>query len=78
MCIYNKNDVVFLDIINSDISVYDSVLQNEEDVCVRIGSLDTLSNHSGVGVFFNKNVTIKNGPFILNSDGSGQIGTELC
>jgi hypothetical protein len=26
---------------------------------------------------FNENITIKNGPFKLNSDGSGNIGTNL-
>ena len=78
MVICEKNNSVFLDIVNGDINIYNATTQSEDDVRVRIGSLDTLNNHSGVGAFFNGNVTIKNGPFVLNSDGSGQIGTGLC
>lgn len=75
--ICKKDDSVFLDVAKSDLSVYDSSVQNSDEISVRLGNLDTLNGYSGIGAFFNENVTIKNGPFTLNSDGSGSIGTEL-
>lgn len=75
--ICKKDDSVFLDVAKSDLSVYDSSVQNPNEISVRLGNLDTLNGYSGIGAFFNENVTIKNGPFTLNSDGSGSIGTEL-
>ena len=71
-----KDDISFLDVTNLDTVEYDS-LQNENDTCIRIGNLNTLQNHSGIGAFFNQNITIKNGPFTLNPDGSGSIGAQL-
>lgn len=75
--ICKKDDSVFLDIAKSDLSIYDSSVQNSDEISIRLGNLDTLNGHSGIGAFFNENVTIKNGPFTLNSDGSGSIGSEL-
>lgn len=75
--IHENKDLTFIDVLKSDISVYNNSIQNEDDIHVRIGNLDSLNNHSGVGAFFNENVTIKNGPFILNADGSGAIGNSL-
>jgi hypothetical protein len=75
--IYEDGDLAFLDVVKFDTSVYNSSTQSENDIHVRIGNLDTLENHSGVGSFFNENVTIKNGPFNLNADGSGNIGETL-
>jgi len=68
---------VFLDVAKSDLSVYDNLVQNSDEISIRLGSLDTLNGYSGIGAFFNENVTIKNGPFTLNSDGSGNIGPDL-
>jgi hypothetical protein len=75
--ICKKNDAVFLDVVNSDLNIYDNSVQNPNEISVRLGNLNTLSGYNGIGAFFNENVTIKNGPFTLNSDGSGSIGTEL-
>lgn len=75
--ICKKDDSVFLDVAKSDLSVYDSSVQNSDEISIRLGNLDTLNGYSGIGAFFNENVTIKNGPFTLNSDGSGSIGSEL-
>lgn len=75
--ICKKDDSVFLDVAKSDLSVYDNSIQNSDEISIRLGNLDTLNGYSGVGAFFNENVTIKNGPFTLNSDGSGNIGSEL-
>lgn len=75
--VHENKDLTFIDVLKSDISVYNNSIQNEDDIHVRIGNLDSLNNHSGVGAFFNENVTIKNGPFILNADGSGAIGSSL-
>lgn len=75
--ICKKDDSVFLDVAKSDLSVYDNSVQNSDEISIRLGSLDTLNGYSGIGAFFNENVTIKNGPFTLNSDGSGNIGSDL-
>lgn len=75
--ICKKNDAVFLDVVNSDLNIYDNSVQNPNEISVRLGNLNTLSGYNGIGAFFNENVTIKNGPFNLNSDGSGNIGSEL-
>lgn len=75
LAIYNKGDTVFLDVIKSDLGIYNSPVQTENDIHVRIGNLNTLDGYSGVGAVFNENITIKNGPFSLNSDGSGGIST---
>lgn len=75
--IYKKEDVAFLDVLKSGLSIYNTSVQNEDDVHVRIGNLNTLTNHSGTGAFFNQNITVKNGPFVLNADGSGNIGDSL-
>lgn len=75
--ICKKNDSVFLDVVNSDLNIYDNSVQNPNEISVRLGNLDTLNGYNGIGAFFNENVTIKNGPFTLNSDGSGNIGSEL-
>ena len=77
IAIHENKDLTFIDVLKSDISVYNNSIQNEDDIHVRIGNLDSLNNHSGVGAFFNENVTIKNGPFTLNADGSGAIGNSL-
>lgn len=75
--ICKKDDSVFLDIAKSDLSIYDNSVQNSDEISIRLGNLDTLNGYSGIGAFFNENVTIKNGPFTLNSDGSGSIGSDL-
>lgn len=75
--ICKKDDAVFLDVVNADLSIYDNSVQNPNEISVRLGNLDTLVGYNGIGAFFNENVTIKNGPFTLNSDGSGNIGSEL-
>lgn len=75
---YENNDVAFLDVLDSDLKIYNNLLQNEEDVRIRLGNLNTLSGYSGIGSFFNKNITIKNPPFVLNSDGSGGIAETFC
>lgn len=75
--VYKNDDISFIDVLNSNTNVYNDAIQNENDICVRIGNLDTLQNHSGTGAFFNRNITIKNGPFTLNQDGSGNIGAQL-
>lgn len=77
LIIYKKNGVVFLDVANSDPSMYDDLSQNIDDIRVRIGDLSSIGGYSGLGAIFNNNVIIKNGPFTLNSDGSGNIGSEL-
>lgn len=77
MLICKKNGVVFLDVINSTSDIYNNLSQNIDDVRVRIGDLSSINGYSGLGSIFNGNVTIKNGPFILNNDGSGSIGSEL-
>lgn len=75
LAIYNKGNHAFLDVIKSDLGIYNSSAQTIDDVYVRIGDLSTLDGYSGTGAVFNENVTIKNGPFSLNSDGSGGITT---
>lgn len=75
---YEKEDIAFLDILNSDLKVYNNFLQKEDDIRVRLGNLSTLDGYSGIGSVFNKNVTIKNPPFILNSNGSGGINDVFC
>ena len=77
LLICKKNGVVFLDVINSTSDIYNNLSQNIDDVRVRIGDLSSINGYSGLGSIFNGNVTIKNGPFILNNDGSGSIGSEL-
>lgn len=77
LIIYKKNGVVFLDVANSDPSIYDNLSQNIDDIRIRIGDLSSINGYSGLGAIFNGNIAIKNGPFTLNSDGSGSIGTEL-
>lgn len=72
-----KNGSVFMDITNSDLNSYDNSVQNINDIRVRLGDLDAISGYSGSGAIFNQNVSIFNGPFILNGDGSGNIGEEL-
>ena len=75
--IYKKNNSTFLDVLTGNSNIYDSLIQNENNIRVRIGDLSSLDGYNGLGAVFNGNVAIKNGPFILNSDGSGSIGTEL-
>lgn len=75
--VYENKEIAFIDVLRSDLNVYKNALQTEDDILVRIGSLDTLAGYSGVGAVFNGNVSIKNGPFTLNSDGSGNIGPDL-
>lgn len=77
IAIYKNDDTSFIDIVNSDLNVYNSASQDPSNIRVRLGDLSTLNGHSGIGAAFNQNVSIKNGPFNLNSDGSGNIGSEL-
>lgn len=77
LTIYKKNNSTFLDVLTGNLNIYDSLIQNENNIRVRIGDLSSLDGYNGLGAVFNGNVAIKNGPFILNSDGSGSIGTEL-
>lgn len=77
LIICKKNGVVFLDVVNSDPSIYDNISQNIDNIRIRIGDLSSINGYSGLGAIFNSNITIKNGPFTLNSDGSGNIGSEL-
>ena len=74
IAIYKNDDTSFIDIVNSDLNVYNSTSQDPSNIRVRLGDLSTLNGHSGIGAAFNGNVSIKNGPFTLNSDGSGSIG----
>jgi hypothetical protein len=75
---YERDDVAFLDILNADLKIYNTLLQKEEDIRARIGNLNTLEGYSGIGAVFNKNIAIKNPPFILNSNGSGGINESFC
>jgi hypothetical protein len=77
IAIYKNDDTSFIDIVNSDLNVYNSASQDPSNIRVRLGDLSTLNGHSGIGAAFNQNVSIKNGPFVLNSDGSGNIGGDL-
>lgn len=77
LIICKKNGIAFLDVTNSDSIIYNNLSQDINDIRVRIGDLSSLDGYSGLGSIFNGNVTIKNGPFNLNSDGSGNIGSEL-
>lgn len=77
LIICKKNGVVFLDVANSDPGIYDDLSQNIDDIRVRIGDLSSISGYSGLGAIFNGNIAVKNGPFNLNSDGSGNIGSDL-
>ena len=77
LIICKKNGIVFLDISNSDLNIYNNPFQNINDVRVRIGDLNSINGCSGLGAIFNENIIIKNGPFILNNNGSGSIGSEL-
>lgn len=77
LIICKKNGIAFLDVTNSDSIIYNNLSQDINDIRVRIGDLSSLDGYSGLGSIFNGNVVIKNGPFNLNSDGSGNIGSEL-
>lgn len=77
LIICKKNGIVFLDVVNSDLSIYDNFSQSIDDIQVRIGDLSSIEGYSGLGAIFNGNITIKNGPFVLNKNGSGNIGSEL-
>ena len=77
LIICKKNEIAFLDVTNSDSIIYNNLSQDINDIRVRIGDLSSLDGYSGLGSIFNGNVVIKNGPFNLNSDGSGNIGSEL-
>ena len=44
--VYKNDDISFIDVLNSNTNVYNDAIQNENDICVRIGNLDTLQNHS--------------------------------
>ena len=77
LIICKKNGITFLDISNSDLNIYNNPFQNINDVRVRIGDLNSINGYSGLGAIFNENIIIKNGPFILNNNGSGSIGSEL-
>jgi hypothetical protein len=77
LIICKKNGAVFLDVANSDPGIYDDLSQNIDDIRVRIGDLSLINGYSGLGAIFNGNIAVKNGPFTLNSDGSGNIGSEL-
>ena len=77
LIICKKNGIAFLDVTNSDSIIYNNLSQDINDIRVRIGDLNSLDGYSGLGAIFNGNVVIKNGPFNLNSDGSGNIGSEL-
>jgi hypothetical protein len=59
------------------LNIYNNPFQNINDVRVRIGDLNSINGCSGLGAIFNENIIIKNGPFILNNNGSGSIGSEL-
>lgn len=77
LIIYKKDDISFLDVSAGTLDTYNNPFQDESNIKVRIGDLDSLNGYSGTGAVFNENITIKNGPFKLNSDGSGNIGTNL-
>jgi hypothetical protein len=77
LIIYKKDDIAFLDVSAGTLDTYNNPFQDESNIKVRIGDLDSLNGYSGTGAVFNENITIKNGPFKLNSDGSGNIGTNL-
>lgn len=74
---YEKDDVAFLDVLDDNSKMQTKASQNENDVRIRIGNLNTLLGYSGIGAVFNKNVAIKNPPFVLNIDGSGNIGDSF-